>query len=351
MANIFIYGAYGYTGKLVTEVAVARGLKPLLGGRHKGKLQKLAGQYDLPYRVLQVDDQPGWEQVLADIGLVLNCAGPFELTVHHIVPLCLQQGVHYLDITGEIAVFSYIATLDQQARDRQVTLMPGVGFDIVPTDCLAAMLKERLPDGHSLQLAFQGNSGISRGTALSMIRKYHEGGLIRKDGELVRVPIAYEVKKINFGGHQRLCVSIPWGDVFTAYYTTGIPNIRVYTGVSPKMLKQLLAFKKLSWAARTAVMQWLMQRLIRQTVKGPSPEQRQQNITWLWGQIKNKEGQQITLEMQTMESYQLTAHTAIAAAIKVLDGQAQPGFITPAAAFGADFIRQFDKTKVKEIHE
>ena len=351
MSKIFIYGAYGYTGKIIVEVATQKGLKPLIGGRNSDLITALANEYQLPFEVLAVDNYEAWNKILADVDLLINCAGPFALTVEHIVPLCLKNNVHYLDITGEIEVFQYIASLHKEAVAAGVVMMPGVGFDVVPTDCLSAKLKEKLPDGDRLVLAFQGNSGISRGTALSMARRYHNGGMIRENGKLVNVPIAHEVKEIVFGDKKRLCMTIPWGDVYTAYFTTGIPNIKVFTGVTRKTLNSLLKFKKLKWAARTAMVQWIMRKIIRSKVKGPSLENRKTKLTYLWGKIINKEGQSVTLEMQTMESYQLTAFTAVKVAELVLSGEAEPGYRTPAGAFGSSFIDQFDKYKLTEVND
>jgi short subunit dehydrogenase-like uncharacterized protein len=351
MKNLFIYGAYGYTGKLIVDVAVKKGLKPLLGGRNARKLADLAKEHSLEYVVFDVANTEEWDKLLPDIDLVLNCAGPFGLTVEYVVPACLRHRSHYLDITGEIDVFSYIASLNKEAISAGVVLMPGVGFDIVPTDCLSAKLKEKLPDGTHLELAFQGNSGISRGTALSMARRYHEGGMIRENSKLINVPIAYEVRDIDFGGKKRLCITIPWGDVYTAYFTTGIGNIKVYTGVTKKTLNSLLSFKKLKWAARTAVVQWMMKSIIKKRVKGPSLEKRSTYTTYLWGKITNSAGKSVTMEMQTMESYQLTAYTAIEATKIVLDGAVESGYKTPAGAFGSSFIDQFDKFNLTVVND
>ena len=351
MANFLIYGAYGYTGKIIVEQAVEKGLKPLLGGRDADKLKALAQQYNLDFIHLKLGDQDKWDQTLKKVDLVLNCAGPFSLTVEYVVPSCLRNQVHYLDITGEIDVFRYIASLTKEAKKAGVVLLPGVGFDVVPTDCLSAKLHALLPDATSLELAFQGNSGISRGTALSMARRYHEGGAIRKNGKLHAVPIAYEVKDITFGGKSRLCMTIPWGDVFTAYFTTGIENIKVYTGINQKTLKSMLAFKKLTWVARTAVAQWLMRSIIKRKIDGPSREKRLTYSTYLWGKVTNDEGKSVVMEMETPESYQLTAYTAMASVEKVLNNEVSPGFLTPANAFGHNFIDSFARVTTKVIDE
>lgn len=346
--KIFIYGAYGYSGKLALKVALDQGIKPIIGGRNSKKLQQLAQTYSLEFEAFDVKNTEAWNKLLPGIDLVINCAGPFALTVEHVVPACLRNKTHYLDITGEIEVFKYIASLDKEAKEEGIVLLPGVGFDVVPTDCLAAKLKEKMPDGTHLEMAFQGNSGVSRGTALSMARRYHKGGMIRENGKLKKVPIAFEQRNIFFGNMDRLCITIPWGDVFTAFYTTGIPNIKVFTGVSKKMLKSLLSYKKLTWAARTAVMQWTLRSIIKRKVTGPSLEKRKTMITFLWGKISNGK-EDVIMEMQTMESYQLTAQVAVEAAKRVLDGDVEPGYRTPAAALGSDFIDEFEKTRISTI--
>ena len=351
MGNFLIYGAYGYTGKIIVEFAAERGLKPLLGGRNLNKLRPLAQKYDLEYVQLKVSDRDKWDETLQKVDLVLNCAGPFSLTVEHIVPASLRNRVHYLDITGEIDVFRYIASLTREAEKAEIVLLPGVGFDVVPTDCLSAKLHAEMPEADHLELAFQGNSGISRGTALSMARRYHDGGTVRANGKLVAVPIAHEVKNITFGGKSRMCMTIPWGDVYTAFHTTGIKNIKVYTGINKKMLNSLLAYKKLTWAARSAVVQWLMRSIIRKKVDGPSREKRTNYTTYLWGKISDDSGKSVTMEMQTPESYHLTALTALASVEKVLNKEVVPGYQTPAKAFGKDFINSFDRVSVQIVNE
>ncbi len=285
--------------------------------------------------------------MLSRVSLVLNCAGPFALTVKDIVPKCIEHSVHYLDITGEIEVFEFIQKLNQNALDKEVVLMPGVGFDVVPTDCLSTQLHAKLPTATHLELAFQGTSGVSRGTALSMARRYHTGGTVRENGKMKSVPLAYEDKMIQFGEKERLCVTIPWGDVFTAYYSTQIENIKVYTGVSEKTLKSLRTYRKFKSIAKTRLAQWVFKRIIKSKIDGPSAIKRATCITHLWGKVTdNTTGQSITAELTTPESYKLTALTAIESTIRVLKGKCKPGYQTPAMAFGKNFILSFDKVKL-----
>lgn len=347
MDNFFIYGAYGYTGRLITEYAVKQGLRPLIGGRDPIKTEALAKQYELEFAVLDAHDPAKWDDILNNVSLVLNCAGPFALTVKDIVPKCIEHGVNYLDITGELEVFEYIESLNQDAIVKNSVLMPGVGFDVVPTDCLSGQLYDKLPTATHLELAFQGTSGVSRGTALSMARRYHTGGTIRENGKLKTVPLAYEDKIIQFGEKERLCVTIPWGDIFTAYHSTKIDNIKVYTGVSEKTLKSLRTYRKFKGLAKTKLAQWSFEKVIKNKIDGPSAIKRATCITHLWGKVTDSTTKQsVVAELTTPESYHLTALTAIESTIRVLKGKCQPGYQTPVTAFGKDFILSFDKVKL-----
>ncbi len=209
MCRILIYGANGYTGELIVALAVAEGCQPLLAGRSLKKIESLAGRYKLPFRIFDLDDAKKIASNIADVAVVLNCAGPFTRTASAIAEACIQEGVHYLDITGEVEVFELLAAMGDRARSRGVMLMPGVGFDVVPSDCLAAHLKRRMPDAVSLTLAFQASGKPSHGTATTMVENLHRGGLVRRSGRLVAVPSAARVKEVDFGYGQIKTMSIP----------------------------------------------------------------------------------------------------------------------------------------------
>src|SRR4030095_286954 len=135
MPNQFlIYGANGYTGELITRYAVERGMKPILAGRNAIAIEELAKKHHLDYRVFSLDETSRLDATLAEVDLVLHCAGPFSLTARKMVEACLRNRKHYTDITGEIAVFEMMAALDDKARASGVMVMPGVGFDVVASD-------------------------------------------------------------------------------------------------------------------------------------------------------------------------------------------------------------------------
>jgi len=344
-----IYGAYGYTGELIAREAVRRGQRPVLAGRNAAAVRTLATELALEHRAFALDDARAADEALSGMKAVLHCAGPFVRTSKSMADACLRAKAHYLDVTGEIDVFERLAARNAEAAAAGVMLLPGVGFDVVPSDCLAAHLKRRLPSATSLVLAFHSVGGLSRGTATTMIENLHRGGLVRRDGVLTPVTAGWKTRNIDFGRGPRTVVSIPWGDVSTAYYSTGIPNIEVYTA-APRPLR--LAMKVSRWVrpllASSAVQSFLTRR-VRAGAPGPTAEQRGRGRTILWGEVTDKAGGRAVSRLYGPEGYSFTTLTALAAVEKVLSGSAPPGFQTPAKAYGPDFVLGIESVKREDL--
>jgi short subunit dehydrogenase-like uncharacterized protein len=335
MRQWMIYGANGYTGELIAREAVRRGHRPILAGRNGAKIEALAGELGCEARVFDLQSG-GVAAALHDVALVLHCAGPFVLTSAPMVDACLEARAHYLDITGEISVFEAILPRHTEAFARGVTLLPGVGFDVVPTDCLAAMLAERLPGATELSLAFYSKgSELSRGTTKTMIESIGDGVAIRRDGVIVRVPFAYDVRTIPFSCGERTAMTIPWGDVATAFTTTGIPNIRVYLASSPKAIARARRLRYVLPLLSPKPVRRLLQTLAAPR-GGPDERKRATGRVYLWGEV-SKGNESRSMTMTTPEGYAFTVVSAVNAAERVLAG-VRPGAFTPAALFGAELV-------------
>ena len=340
--NFLIYGATGYTGELIARMAAERGLKPVLAGRNQNKVAPLAKELGLTAGAFSLDDKKSLEHALEEVDFVLHCAGPFSLTSKPMVGACLRLGKHYLDITGEIAVFEAMARLDEKAKEAGIMIMPGVGFDVVPSDCLALHLKNRLPTATNLTLAFYGLGKISHGTQATMTMNAGAGGAIRRNGEITKVPAAYKTRQIDFGEVRKTGVTIPWGDVSTAFYSTKIPNIEVYTVLPEANLKMLKLSRYTGWLLATKFVQNYLQKQI--PAGGPDQEERAKGKTFLWGEASDAQGNKVESRLQGMEGYTMTALTALKIAEKVLDGNFCAGFQTPAKCYGADLILEIEGT-------
>jgi len=342
--KLLIYGANGYTGQLICEEAARKGLHPILAGRKAESIAPLAGKYGWPYRIFALDDTWLIAENLKDIEVVLHAAGPFRFTAQTMLEACLQTGTHYLDITGEMEVFALAAGLHQKALEKNIMLMPGTGFDVVPTDCMALTLKEKMPDATHLELAFVTLGGqISHGTAMSMSEKLGEGGAARINGKIKREPIGRHFKKLSIDSKEFFAMSIPWGDVFTAFYTTGIGNIRTYTGSKPSVFNLL----KLQWLFNPVIRtQWFkkwLQTKINAKPAGPSPQKRAKAKSYIWGEVTNAAGACENAWFACPEGYTLTAQTSVDIAEKVLAGNWKSGYQTPAGCYGSGLIDGFKR--------
>lgn len=335
-----LYGANGYTGALIAREALRRGLRPVLAGRTAGALQPLADELGLEARVFTLDDSEAIAAQLQGVALVLNCAGPFSATAAPMMQACLRAGVHYLDITGEIAVFELAQSLDGRAKAAGIVLCPGVGFDVIPTDCLAAQLKAALPDATHLALGFDTRSGLSAGTAKTSLQGLAQGGKLRRDGTILSVPFAHGLRRIDFGDGEKQAMTIPWGDVSTAFHTTGIPNIEVYVPATPGRVATLRLLYALRHVLSAGWLQrWLRDRIGR-TVRGPSDAQREASPSFVWGEARNARGEVVAARIRTANGYSLTVTGALAVVAQVLEraGSLAAGAYTPSRLAGADLV-------------
>jgi short subunit dehydrogenase-like uncharacterized protein len=250
---------------------------------------------------------------------------------------CLARAVHYLDITGEIDVFESAHGFDTQARRAGVLLCPGVGFDVVPSDCLAARLKAELPDATHLALGFDSRSPTSRGTSKTMIEGLRTGSRVREAGRIVSIPFAGRVREIDFGGGRKTAIAIPWGDVSTAFYTTGIGNIEVYIPASPRAVRRMQHLNRWRWLLGWKPVQAWLKRRVDRAAPGPDATLREQTPVQLWGEARTASGRTVVGRMRVANGYTVTVHAALGIVTRLLGNAAPIGFHTPSQIVGADF--------------
>jgi len=333
-----LYGANGYTGRLMAEAAVARGLRPLLAGRNAEALKALAESLELEWKAIDLADANALREALRDVDAVMHCAGPFSATCAPMLEACLASGTHYLDITGEIDVFAHCQSNDARAKQAGVLVLPGAGFDVVPTDCLAAQLKRDLPDSTHLVLAFEAGGGPSPGTAKTSVEGLGKGGRVRENGELKRVPLAWKVRYFEREGVQRSAMTIPWGDVCTAYFSTGIPNIEVYMAVPPATIRRVRRLRLLGPLLGWKPVQEFLKRQVERKVRGPSDDSRERSATWVWGEATNARGQRVARRLRTPNGYTLTVDAGLGIIERLAQGDVPSGFHTASQLMGASYI-------------
>lgn len=337
MSQFLIYGANGYTGRLIASEALSQGLEPVLAGRNAAALAAMGAELGLRSRAFDLSDRAALEREFDGFPLVLNCAGPFSATAQPVLDACLATRSHYLDITGEIDVFALCHRHHDAAVQRGIVVAPGTGFDVVPTDCTAALLKRRLPDATHLVLAFEAGGGPSPGTAKTSVEGLAKGGRARIDGELVDVPLAWKSRTFLRDGTPRSAMTIPWGDVYTAYISTGIPNIETYMTVSPATVSRVRRLRLVQPLLGLGFVQnWLKRRAA--ATPGPDAQRRDRSDCRVWGEVRNARGDEARLELSAPNGYALTATASVGMVRRLLSATAGGGFYTPSQLMGADYV-------------
>jgi short subunit dehydrogenase-like uncharacterized protein len=351
MTNFLLYGSYGYTGQLILDHAVKNGFHPILAGRDEKRLRIQAEKYNLECRAFSLEETAKLDAALLEVDAVLHCAGPFVHTFRQMAEACLRTKRHYVDISGEIHGFEALAAMDAQAQEAGIMLLPGGGFDVVPSDCLAAHLKERLPSATHLRLFIRGvGMGASRGTAKSGIENMHRKGMIRRDGKLTQVPPAWSVRTQDFGRGPVGVVSIGWGDVSTAYYSTGIPNIETYFAFPKMAINSLKAMRVIGPLMYNKPVKSFLKLLINTfTPAGPNEERRKKGSAIFIGEVTDGNGGRAVSKLISPEGYTCTARTTVEIMKRILHGETKIRFQTPSLAYGADFILKFDGVKREEL--
>ena len=341
--KFLLYGANGYTAQLMIRMYQDFGITPVLAGRSEAQIAALAKANDLEYKVFSLDSQDIITQNIRGFAAVLNCAGPFTRTGKPMIDACISEKIHYLDITGEIQIFEYCAAVSKRAKQAGIMLMPGVGFDVVPTDCASALAKQKMPDATHLKIAFASIGGsYSHGTSITMAEGSGELGARRENGKIVRIPVGKNALTVPFAGHDIFCMSIPWGDVSTAYHSTGIPNIETFTQSTPKLYKMLKYQSFFNWILRT---NWYKKRAINKIKlkpAGPSDERRARANMSVWVEASNAKNEKIEVKIVVKEGYTFTALSALTCMKKVLDGNFKIGFQTPSNAYGYKLVEEIE---------
>jgi short subunit dehydrogenase-like uncharacterized protein len=342
-----LYGATGYTGALIAREAQRRGHNVILAGRDGDALIAMAGELDLPYRVFDMGARDGIDKGLTGVRLVLNCAGPFSLTASTLAQACMRTGAHYLDIAGEIADHRGLQRLSERAVEAGVMLLPGVGFGILPSDCLALHLKEKQPSAVSLTLAFSAGESASAGTMATLLESLQSSGFVRRAGQLAAAEPASESRTINFGpGKEQRAVLFPWrADVLSAALSTDIPHIQSYAAV-PAVLRFILKNRRLF---ESGFLRGLLERWVARAPDGPKAKDRARRKSWLYGEVINEIGKRQRAVVEGPDPYDFTVLTALAAVERSLSGKVPDGFVSPAQLLGCGPLRTLPGVKLHDL--
>ncbi|MCE7733446.1 MAG: saccharopine dehydrogenase [Candidatus Heimdallarchaeota archaeon] len=347
-SKILIYGVYGYTGSLIAELAISQSLQIIIAGRDMYKVKTMAERLEVEYRFFDLHPDELLFQ-FKDVLIVINCAGPFSSTAKVVAEGCLATNTHYLDITGEIDVFESLQRLNQQAQEKDIMIMPGTGFDVVATDCLAKYLSMKMPDADRLELSFHGMKKISPGTTKSQVERLKVGGGVREDGVLKVVPMLSKSQELSFVKDDGTKITkqtylIPWGDLSTAYWTTKIANIEVYQHFPKSMVRLAKGSRYIRWLLKLKwyenFVKWMQLKMNPPLKIGETSESRM----LVRGTVWDTEGNSLSARSSTSEGYQFTAEATVTIAQKILSGDFKAGYQTPAGCYGEELFNEIPNT-------
>lgn len=344
MADWLVYGAYGYTGRLISTEAVSRGLSPVVAGRDPDRLASLADDLGLVSWSFDLDGDLASR--VGEFDAVLNCAGPFVDTSGPLVAACLEAGTDYLDVTGEPAVFARLAGRDDEASAAGVTLLPGVGFEVVVADCLAATLAARHPQATELAIGISKTGSFSGGTLRTVIRLLGDGGLVRRDDRLLRVPAADDVRQFDFGDGPTSTVAAPLGSVVTTAYSTNVETVGIYVDLPEIFARIAPLVAPLEAIFRLGPVERGLECVVTGLVDGPDEREREDGEVVVVAEVTGGERTE-RARLRSPETYTLTADAAASAVERTLAGDATAGFQTPATAFGPDFVTRLEGVDVE----
>lgn len=328
-----IYGATGYTGKLICEKLKNYKLRPIIAGRNEKKVIRLADLHGLRYRVFDLTSTDTIENAIDDIDFVLNIAGPIWNQINLLVESCIKKRKHYLDLVAS----EYLETYDQQAQENGVMLLPGIGFAVVPSDCLSGYLVEKISDANKLTLFLSGLNTVSRGTARGGFEIFKTGIRHRKNGVLTQVK-DFSKRVVDFGEDRKACVPMTWGDVLTAYHSFGIKNIETYFEATKFRKQFIFAMKYLRPLFASPFIQNKLLKMVDKWPEGPSEEKRNTEKNIFIGIVENDKGDTVSAKITTPEGYKTTYLTTLKAVEEVIAGKIKPGIQTPYTLFGYQFI-------------
>jgi short subunit dehydrogenase-like uncharacterized protein len=348
--HLLIYGATGYTGRLLAKRASELGMNAILAARGEKPLRAVAQGTNLPCRHVRLDDLVALHAVLRDAVVVLNAAGPFAATARPLVEACLSTGTHYLDVSGELPAIQALHRYDSAAHASGIMIMPAVGFVVVATDCLAAHVASRMPDARQLRLALSRAEFASRGSYSTMLGLVRAGVSIRRDGRLCAVPVGRLERGFDYGVGKRISTAVSWADVFTAYHTTQIPNVEVYMEADAwrRYLYQAAAY----FAAPLGLgpVQALLKLQVRVLPEGPSEGQRAAAPRVIVAEAEDRYRRRVQARLYTPDGYDFTALSALAIAERVMAGDIAIGFQTPGGLYGADFVLRFQGVRREDVN-
>jgi short subunit dehydrogenase-like uncharacterized protein len=321
----------------------------LVAGRDEEKLSQLAGRLDCEYRVASLGSPDQLRAMLQDMDLLVHAAGPFHETTAPMLSACLDTNTHYLDLSAEAESIELVAARHRQAQAANIMCMPGVGVDVVPSDCLAAQLVERLPSTDRLSFGISLPKLLTAGSARNFAAHAGMPVLVRRGGKLKKLEPGIIERKFDYGEGPSVSSAISWGDIASAWYSTGVGNISCYLETTAGLRFAMAHASIVGPLLKNPWARFLTDTASDVMFTGPSEDQEENERGCVVVEAEDRCGRVAMSRIQFPESYSFTAKICAVTVDRIRKGRWASGFQTPSRVFGADYIRQFDDVVIEEI--
>lgn len=325
--KLLIYGASGYTGKIIAARAKELNIDFEIAGREPDKTRRLAEELAVDYHIFDVDTEYAWKKALDGKQVLINAAGPFKFTAQQAMKACLIAGVHYLDISAELDTYRLAQSLDRQAYEAGIQLISGAGL-FVSYDALVVHLSKLVAEPEYLKVGFRHYGGFSRGSVLSSKHIADLGILIRSNGEIIDHPDP-QPKMFSFGQEEVECMPTPLGGIILSYKSTGIPNIEEFFSLKLPATE-------------------LVDLTSENLPDGPTLEERAAGRNGISAELTSKDGKVVKAYVDAPSGYDLTPLSVVAVAHRILNGDFKVGYQSPGSAYGEDIINDIPDTCIIE---
>jgi short subunit dehydrogenase-like uncharacterized protein len=335
--RLLVYGGNGYTARLLLSRLQDLQIEATVAGRNPARVAAVAEELGLPQRAFPLEDAALLDRTLDDVDVLVNAAGPFVGTAQPLVEACLRKRIDYLDLCGELGPLDQALSRDAAARESNVMLLPGIGFDVVPSDCLAVHVAQRLPDATALTLSVSPSNFLSHGSATTLAEHAGVPVQIRKHGALEAMRWRMQMRWVDFGAGARPTVAVSWGDLVTAFHSTRIRNIEVYFEATAFRWAAVAANQYCGWLLNAPGNRSWLKAFAELIPGGPNERQRHAERSVIVAEAR-RGSELVRSRLRTPDAYGFTAEAGAQVIQRVLQGARRPGFQTPAGLFGPDFV-------------
>jgi short subunit dehydrogenase-like uncharacterized protein len=356
---ITVYGATGYTGRLVAAELGRRDVDFIVAGRNREKLEALAGSLDSARRpevkAVANHEAGALEQLFAGSSAVIACAGPFTLHGEPVLAAAVEAGTHYLDTTGEQDfIRKAFDEYGPKALRKGSAVIPAMGFDYVPGDMLAALTAAALDPGETVdkvRLGYHAPFQPSQGTMRSGIEMIKGGDVEWRERALRPASQSVARPGFDFGGELGVQKMMHYPSAEHITVPTHLSPRSVETGLTvasfaPTPLSQALmpaVSRGLGLAMRTPLRK-LMSKAISAMPEGADDAARVASDFVIGCEVTSAR-QTVRGRLTGTDVYGLTAALIVDGAIRASRGElGGAGALAPATAFDpAEFLSGLER--------